>query len=189
MHGCPKSVLASLALTGLAAGALHAQGTPPPLSLDLSVGAGSSVGGGAYTGRSGLAADVMAAARLRRRPTGAALAALAMSAQGALFTTRDCLPGPGERCLRVFPTLYSVAALAGREWAVGGGAAVRLLGGPAYVWDEGGGETVGLQARLDAATPPVARLALVASARVAALPRLHGTTFGLGALGIGLRVR
>jgi hypothetical protein len=71
---------------------------------------------------------------------------------------------------------------------VGGGASVRALAGPAYYHVEGA-KALGLQARVDLATMPVFRVALVASARGALMPRFRGDRLTLGALGVGVRVQ
>ena len=70
------------------------------------------------------------------------------------------------------------------------GATVRALAGPAlYRVGDGGGETGGIQGRVDFSTPSWSHLAAVASARAGWLPRVRGTTLTPTALGVGIRLR
>jgi hypothetical protein len=85
-----------------------------------------------------------------------------------------------------FPDFYLIAALMG--WENGAGL-VRALVGPAYVQADFDGRTVGVQGRLDAATPALWRVAMVVSIRPTLIPYYRGDMVGLLAVGIGLRLR
>jgi hypothetical protein len=64
-----------------------------------------------------------------------------------------------------------------------------LLGASGGVQGSVGGHAVGVQARVELATPPVARLALVGSARAMYLPAYRGDAYLLQAFGLGLRIQ
>jgi hypothetical protein len=171
-------------LAGLAVTARPAEAQDRPgVSLDLTVGAGGSVGHGEFRSRGGLALDVAATRGVSPGPGGAWLAGVAGSAQGAIAS------GYGGCCRLPFPVLYSATALGGREWRASRGRSARLLAGPAYVWSEDQRGTLGLQARMDVSIRALARLALVGSARAGVLPRFLGGAQALGAVGIGLRIQ
>lgn len=162
-------------------------------ALDLTLGLSTGSGGGPARGRSGLSADVVVAGPVKRPARGALLGGVALGVQGPIriLGSDVCDYGPGEAapCDPQFPIFFSAAALAG--WEVGGRrtGTLRALAGPGYFVEPDSASTLGLQARVDVATPRVLHLALVASARGAILPRYQGRTLRLGAVGVGLRIQ
>jgi hypothetical protein len=129
--------------------------------------------------------------RVRPAPGRRLLVGLNSGWQGNLGDDASCRLTPAGECVPEYPSLTSVGALAGWEAGRrrgGGGASLRAVAGPAYYHAEGA-KALGLQARVDLATMPVFRVALVASARGALMPRFRGDRLTLGALGVGVRVQ
>ena len=157
-------------------------------SLDVSAGFSTGIAGD-FEARGGVAFEVLPALRVRPAPSGAILAALATGMQGPLASTDDCVPRPAGGCVPDFPLLYSAAALLGWERAGPRGPSLRILAGAGYYRADEGGAALGLQGRLDVATPPLLHVALVASVRGAVLPNFRGDALGLAAVGLGLRLR
>jgi hypothetical protein len=159
-----------------------------PLSLDATVGFGTGAGG-EFRDPRGFALDALAAMRVRPAPAGAIVAGFAAELQGMPSSGDDCLLTPSGGCVPDFPLFYAAAALLGWEAAGGSGPSLRLLGGPAYYRADEGGAALGLQGRLDVATPAMLHVALVVSVRGAVLPNFRGDALGLAAAGLGVRLQ
>ena len=152
--------------------------------LDLTMG-GSAVRGGMIDFRTGVMADVLAAGRLRPMPGRAIVAGLGAS---------GILGGMGDRCL-LLPTggcagngnFTVVTALLGVDHAVGAGS-LRLLAGPSYHSGANDG-SVGLQGRIDVASPAFAHLALGLMTRATVLPNHRDATLVIWGFGIGVAFR
>ena len=186
---------ASLALAGsvIRHGRVGAQ-AGPTIAVDLTLGLSSGSGGCPARIRTGLAADAFIASPVKRLARGALLGGMAAGLQGPvqILGTDACYfyePSDPSPCDPKFPIFYSAVALAG--WAAGGPqtGTVRALAGPGYFVEPDAASTLGLQTRVDLATPSVLHLALVASARGAILPRYQGRTLRLAAFGLGLRIQ
>lgn len=160
-----------------------------PFSVDITVGPGVGVGGGVARQRAGLAADGIAAWRVRSVAAGQVLVGVSGSAQVAVGHNDLCEIAPGGGCVPDFPQFYSAVLLAGMEIAMAHGASVRLLGGPGYYREDEGDRALGFQGRVDLATASWHSIAFVASLRGAVLPTFRSTPHGLGALGFGLRLQ
>ena len=187
-----------LLLLAAAPAAGRAQGAQRPLSVDVGVGLGHGGGGGARNARSGPAASALLAWHARKRPTGALVAGASASVQGPFPFDHDCIvPVGGGECLPDYPTFYSAALLGGwHAGQTGAGQGGRALLGPAMIWSSrerlGGRDrwatTVGLQGRLDYATPMLRHAALVLWANGTFVPRLQRATYIMGSVGIGVRL-
>jgi hypothetical protein len=185
-----RSALVALVSLGLTTAPALAQGTLRPASVDVGVGVGFGRGGGLRHARDGVAASALVAWRVRALSAGAMLVGLGGSAQAPTDGSDDCLLAPGGGCVPNYPGLQSVGALGG--WGAGRGrrgSAVRALAGPAVFRSDERATALGLQARVDVATPSVAHLALVAWGQAALVPRLRSEAYRLGAVGLGLRVQ
>ena len=179
----PHSFLALLIACGLAWPTSAEAQRRPTLSLDASGGFGTGTGG-EFRDRAGFALDALAATRVRPAPAGAILAGISAEMQGMPGSGDDCLLTPSGGCVPDFPLFYSAAALLGWEAAGVSGPSLRLLGGPAYYRADEGGVALGLQGRLDMATPALRHLALVVSVRGAVpaqLPRRRACASSSGA--------
>jgi hypothetical protein len=152
-----------------------------PISATLTAGIGHLGGGAALKTRGGYALDALLAARRR---SGWLLAAGA-GVQGSMGSNDRCDFAPDGACLEDAPVTTTVAALAGWE---GPRATLRALAGPAFVAAQGAGG-IGLQGRVDMATPALGWVAPTLSLRATLAPRLDGEARRLFAAGIGLRVR
>lgn len=114
-----------------------------------------------------------------------------LGSQGGLGSDLSCTPDGSGGCRRDFPSFRYVVALAG--WEIGAarggrGASARFLAGPGhFVSDDG--SAIGLQARLELASPAPFGVAFVASARGSRLPRFNDESVTLGAVGVGLRLQ
>jgi hypothetical protein len=160
----------------------------PALSLEASVGFG--VGDGSeWRNRAGFALDGLVGLRVRSAPGGAILAGLAGGMQGMPGSGDDCLLTPSGGCVPDFPLFYSAAALLGWEAARASGPSLRVLAGPAYYRADEGGAALGLQGRLEVASPAWLHVAVVASVRGAVLPNFRGDALALAAAGFGLRLQ
>lgn len=161
---------------------------PPSFFMEASVGVGLGSGGD-YEERAGHAADLMLGMRLRETAAGTVVGAVTVGLNGAMASDLVCRIRAGGECAPAFPLLLSAGALAGLERRSGHSAAARVLAGPAYYSAVDGGEAFGLQGRVDVASPPLLRTALVASLRSILLPSLDGETLRVTALGVGLRIQ
>jgi hypothetical protein len=166
---------------------LHAQ-ERPALSVEAAAGLGTG-GGGEYSSGAGFVLDAAVALRARLTRRGAVLVGFAVGAQGPPGGGDDCILAPSGRCVPDFPLFYSTAAFLGWEIAGYQGPSVRALAGPAYYRADEGGAALGLQGRVDVATPALLHVALVASVRGTVLPNYRGDALGLVAAVVGVRLQ
>ena len=172
-------------LTGEAAAQEHF-----PVSTEASFG--FRVGhGGTYATRSGAAIDVVLGYRLRDTPAGTLIGGLNLGVQ-APMTLDICRVLPSGECAPEFPFFFSGGALLGVQRGSARTASARLLAGPTYYLahsSSGGVGALGLQGRVDIATPSVLHTAVVASLRHSVLPSLRGEAVGITSFGLGLRIQ
>lgn len=178
--------LVALIAAALASPAVAQQS--PSFFIEASVGAGLGSGGD-YDHRAGNAADLMLGMRLRDTAAGTVVGALTVGLNGAMAIDLACRLRADGACAPAFPLLLSGGALAGLERRSARGAAARMLVGPGYYSAVDSGDAFGLQARVDIASPPFGRTALVASLRSILLPRFEGETIQVTAFGLGLRIQ
>jgi hypothetical protein len=179
--------LVSLAAIGAAAALpapAAAQQSGTLLSFDATVGQSYGQGGGARRNRDGIALDALLSWR-PRRPGLHAMFGIGTGVQGDKSSGAPCLNLPGVDCVPNFPRVYTLGILAGLEQRGRYGAA-RLIAGPTHYRADGGGSALGAQARLELVSPPLHRIALVASARGGLAWNLDRHDYRLGAVGIGL---
>ena len=157
---------------------------PSGARLDLTMGA-SAVRGGVITNRRGVLADVLAAGRVRPMPGGAIVAGLGASGIVGGFGDK-CLPLPNGGCAGK-GNFTVVSALLGVEHAVSAGS-LRLLAGPSYHNGAKDG-SVGLQGRIDFASPAFAHLALGLMTRATVLPNHGDATLVIWGFGVGVAFR
>lgn len=182
------------ALTGSLAAAVLALALPldapaqqtRAASFDANFGVETVLASGEYRApHRGSAVDGLLAMRLQGAGRGALLAGLSAGTPWAWTSTSICLPASTGGCIPTFPQFLKVGALLGWENA---GATLRAMSGPAYVRADGN-QAFGLQGRVDGAAPISRHLALVASVRGTMIPNYRGDTFGVYALGVGIRLR
>lgn len=158
---------------------------PGRLSLDISVGRGFGSTEGVYRdNHSGLAADLLAAVRLRPLASGGVVAALGAGVQGTGPITSICIPHPSGGCVPSFPEFRVFSGAVG--WEMSGGR-VRGLVGPAAVHADATAAAV--FGRVDIAAPLVGRVWFLVSARAVLVPDYRDDSFRLGTVGIGVRIR
>ena len=162
------------------------------VSLDVTLGAGA-LAGGDFLHRTALAADGTLGLRLRKAGPAGALFALSSGLQAPLRNAMAC-PSGGE-CTGEHPIFYSLGALLGWERSTPT-MAMRVLAGPAVYHatadgygGDGSATVLGVQLRGDLDLPWTTRTAFVFSARGALIPDLEGDAIGLGAIGMGIRLR
>lgn len=161
--------------------------SPSSLSFEGTVGVGLGATDGDYgRNRSGIAADVLLATRIRPTAQGSLVIGVNASAQGSGDTTLECRPASSGGCVPIFPSFFTVGPSVG--WESRGGP-LRAMIGPSLVLTEGGERTLGVQGRLDVAALATQRLAVIASVRPTVIPSYRGDPIGLLAFGIGLRLR
>jgi hypothetical protein len=100
----------------------------------------------------------------------------------------DRLCAPNFPCIPNYPEFATVGAVAGVQRALGGGLSARALAGPAYFQATEGGDTMGMQGRLDVAAPVISRLAMIAAVR-GSLLRHEGEALRFATFGFGLRIQ
>lgn len=158
----------------------------PSVEASLGISAG---GGGTYYHRTGGAMDAVVAIPVAGTRDRTWVAGVTGTANGPVAVDDVCLVGPNDTCVPDYPTFVSLGVLAGVQSRLGRGFSSRVLAGPAYYQAVDGGDTFGLQGRVDVAKPLVFRTALVASVRGAVLPRYEGETLRFAAFGLGLRIQ
>lgn len=153
--------------------------TPSPLSAEASVGI--RVGhGGTYTDRGGAALDLVFGYRLGDISAGTLLVGAFVELQSPVTMELEA----------EFPTFFSGGALLGVQRGSAETASVRIMGGPVYYHaQEDGARALGVQGRLDAATPSWMHAAVVASLRQSVLPSFRGEAVGITSVGLGLRIQ
>ncbi len=181
---CCLAFASSLCLAREAAAQSHF-----PVSAEASLG--FRVGhGGTYHHRGGAALDLALTYRLRDTPVGTLIGGAALGIQTPpLARDLSCLLLPDGGCAPDFPSLFSVAALAGLQRGSAHTASARLLLGPTYHRALEDGGAVGLQGRIDVSTPPWRHTAVVTSLRHSLLPSFRGEAVGITSFGVGLRIQ
>lgn len=154
------------------------------VTFDLVLGGGSGSGGDYYR-RGGFALDGTLGFGLREGPTSRAIVGLSLAVQGPVGGADEC---PTVATCTDFPLFVSLGVLGGWETGRSDGPRIRVMGGPSFLSaDEG--RSAAITGRLDVASAPVARMALVGSVKGSVLPRLHGDALALWSVGLGLRVQ
>ena len=160
-----------------------------PVSVDASLGLRMG-SGGSYADRGGAAADLLVGMPVGRTGAGTIIAALTAGAQAPMGGDLECLLDRATgTCAPDFPVLLSAGALVGVARPGAWGSTTRVLAGPAYFRGEHEGRGLGVQGRVDVATPAVLHTSLVLSLRGALIPRFQGETLGTTSLGLGLRIQ
>lgn len=158
------------------------------ISAEVTVGTGSG-GGGAYGGdRSGTALDALVSSRTITPGFAHAILGVGGGIEGPDAKSNNCLQQPTPSCVPNFPRIYSFGLYVGAEH-VGQFGDVRLMTGPTSYRASGGGTALGIQGRLQLATPTFHRVQLVGSARGGFAWNLDRQNIRLGAVGIGIGVR
>jgi|SRR5688572_16433520 len=134
-----------------------------------------------------LAGDLTLAIRFHRAQSGF-VAGVNASLYGTGHTSDDCTLVPDGRCLGNDQPAFAVfGALAGWEssgsWVRATGGVGGALASSTDRW------SLGIQARLDTAIPVIPYVSLIGSVRGVLVPNHNHSTYGLMALGIGLRLR
>jgi len=145
--------------------------------------------GGTYVNRGGAAFDVAIGYRLRDTPAGSLIGALTFGAQAPVISADVCLLLPDGGCAPDFPVFFSAGALLGVQRGTARTFSARLLTGPVYYQTAGDGGAIGLQGRVDVATPSLYHTSVVASLRHSLLPSLRDEALGVTSFGLGLRVQ
>jgi hypothetical protein len=158
------------------------------LSFDATLGFGTGSGGGPWNHDDGFALDGLLGARVGGARKVAVLAAVD-GGMHAIMGGDDCLLSPSGGCVPDFPILYYGAVLIGVEATAPRRLSLRLLAGPAYFHGDEGGTALGVQGRVDVATPPLAHVAIAASIRGAVMPDFQGDALRVRAFGLGLRLQ
>jgi hypothetical protein len=166
-------------------GALAQEGRSQ-MSFDATIGKSYGSGGGERRNRDGLALDALLAWRSRSPSLFHGIFGFGAGVQGDR-TDANCLPLPGNGCVPDFPRIYTLGIFFGLEHQGRAGAA-RLLAGPTHYRVDGGGSALGGQLRLELASPPVHRIAVVGSARGGLVWNLDRQDFRLAAVSVGLGI-
>ncbi|HYR09719.1 MAG TPA: hypothetical protein VEQ60_18230 [Longimicrobium sp.] len=174
-------VAASAAAAPTPAAAQQRFGPSVDASFGLFVG-----GGGTFEKRDGPALDGIVAVPLVRTRAATVVAGVTAGISGPVVMDRIC--GPNALCVPNYPEFVTAGAVAGVQRALGGGLSARVLAGPAYFQATDGGDTMGMQGRLDVAAPVIARLAIVAAVR-GSLLRYEGEALRFATFGFGLRIQ
>ncbi|HEU0301202.1 MAG TPA: hypothetical protein VFR37_17185 [Longimicrobium sp.] len=162
-----------------------AQGAGTSFETSLGFSAG---GGGGYSERDGIALDLLLAKQVRAAPAGTLVAAITAGVHGPIAGDLDCISTPAGLCAPGFPVFISAGVMGGVQLGSAARANARLLAGPAVFAAEEGG-TLGLQGRLDLATPALFHVSLVAALQGAVLPRFQGETLTSRSISLGLRIQ
>lgn len=174
--------LAAVCVMGVPAAAQQTFGPSVEGSVGLRYGSG-----GHYMNRAGAAVDVLATMPVARVAGGTVVGGLTGGVSGAMASELVCVADPQFACVPGFPTFVSVAALAGVQRSLGSGS-LRVLVGPGYYQAVDGPDVLGMQARIDVATPRFWRVSLIGSARTNVLPDYQNDVVRLNTFGIGLRI-
>ena len=177
-------LLAALCAGALLPACVTAQESGALTSFEATYGRSYGQGGGARQNRDGPALDGLLSSR-PRRPGLHLVFGIGAGVQGSHGSDVPCLNLPGIDCVPDFPKLYTLGILAGVEKRGQLGAA-RLIAGPTHFRADGGGNTLGGQARFELASPPLHRIAAILSARLGLAWNLDRQDYRLGAIGIGL---
>jgi hypothetical protein len=177
-------LLAALCASAMLPASVGAQESGTLTALEGTYGRSYGQGGGARQNRDGPALDALLSSRPRRPGLHLAFG-IGVGAQGNSASGPPCLNLPGLDCVPDFPKIYTLGILAGLEKR-GQFGAVRLLGGPTHFRADGGGATLGGQARLELVSPPLHRFVAVLSSRVGLAWNLDRQDYRLSAVGLGL---
>ena len=185
----PRLIRQPVFLVALSAVALSpvratAQESGTLMALEATYGRSYGQGGGARQNRDGPALDALLSSRPRRAGLHLALG-IGVGAQGSHGSGGECLNLPGIDCVPDFPRIYTLGILVGVEKRGRIGAA-RLLAGPTHFRADGGGATLGGQARLELVSPPLHRIVAVLSTRLGLARHLDRQDYRLSAFGLGL---
>jgi len=176
-------LLAALCAGALLPAGVTAQQSSTLMSFEATYGRSYGQGGGARQNRDGPALDALLSSRPRRPGLHLAFG-IGVGAQGHA-SSEACLNLPGIDCVPDFPKIYTLGLLAGVEKRGQFGAA-RLIAGPTHFRADGGGATLGGQARLELVSPPLHRMVAVLSTRLGLAWNLDRQDYRLSAIGIGL---
>jgi hypothetical protein len=176
-------LLAALCAGALLPAGVNAQQSSTLMSFEATYGRSYGQGGGARQNRDGPALDALLSSRPRRPGLHLAFG-IGVGAQGHA-SGEACLNLPGIDCVPDFPKIYTLGLLAGVEKRGQFGAA-RLIAGPTHFRADGGGATLGGQARLELVSPPLHRMVAVLSTRLGLAWNLDRQDYRLSAIGIGL---
>ena len=174
-RGSPRLTPLLLMAASLCSSVAPAQ---PAVAAGITVGGGPVLSGAPSDG-GGLSAEIAASFRLHQRPGWAPSATIAREWYGTSGDQACFVPCPirvGRRHL--------VHASVGMEWWSTGRWFMRSSGGPGY-WSRGqsdGWHAGSWQLRLDAASPPLGFISLIASTRLTALDDITVLSVGAGAV-------
>ena len=181
---CRAILLAAVCVGAFVPACVTAQEGATLMSLEGTYGRSYGQGGGARQNRDGPALDALLSSRPRRPGLHVAFG-IAVGAQGSHASGPPCLNLPGIDCVPDFPRIYTLGILAGLEKRGQFGAA-RLIAGPTHFRADGGGATLGGQARLELVSPPLHRMVAVLSTRLGLAWNLDRQDYRLSAVGLGL---
>lgn len=161
-------------------GQAAAQQKPLPISLQATVGARMGAGG-TYDSYTGAAIGFTIGVPLRKVGAGTLIGAAAVGAQSSVLSSEHCivLRDQPNRCVPDFPTLVSLGLLGGVQRGSTAGFSAHALAGPVFYRAHsisGGGNALGLQGRLEFATPTLFHTAPIFSLRSSLIPRFAGET-------------
>ena len=187
-----RSILLVLGASGLG-GPLVAQGRPAVL-IEATAGIGVAADMRSHNDHVGLAFEATAGWRLRPELGRTVVVAISGGTQASMGSIDTCEPAPDGGCARDYRRFHGVAALAGWEVRAFRGASLRALAGPAYyragARDGTTRDGLGLQGRIDIATPAVGRVGLLATVRAGApFERFDDRIYRFGALTAGFRLQ
>ena len=177
-------LLAAFCAGALLPACVAAQESTTLRSFEATYGQSYGHGGGDRQNRDGPALDALLSSRPRRPGLHVAFG-IAVGAQGSHASGPPCLNLPGIDCVPDFPRIYTLGILAGLEKRGQFGAA-RLIAGPTHFRADGGGATLGGQARLELVSPPLHRMVAVLSTRLGLAWNLDRQDYRLSAIGVGL---
>jgi hypothetical protein len=180
-------IVAAVVVAAAVPARARAQQGQSQLSFDATFGASYGKGGGVRKNRDGTALDALLAWRSRGRALFHPIFGFAAGVQGKQTDGPPCLPLPGSNCVPDYPRVFTLGILFGAEHQGTFGAA-RLMAGPTHYRVDGGGSALGGQLRLELASPPFHRVAVVGSARGGLVWKLDRQNFQFGAVGIGLGI-
>ena len=161
-----------------------------PRSFEFGTGVGFGQSSAPHGSSRGLSVDALVgfrpATRARRRERAAGGLVVGVGGTvNALGVAEACDIVPGGSCTPEFPEFWILSTLAG--WETGRGRA-RILVGPAIA--RSSSHHVGAtQVRLDLAQHVFSHVSLLASGQFDYIPKYKGDSFGLGSLGVGVRLR
>jgi hypothetical protein len=161
-----------------------------PVAVTPEASVGFSVGsGGTYVHRAGPSLDLMLGMRMQETPAGTLVGGFTIGVPLPVARPLICILLPSGECAPEFPQFFSGGALLGVQRGSAQGPSARILAGPTYYYGHRRSGALGLQGRLDMATPPFLHTSVVASLRGAVLPSFEEETLGITSFGLGLRIQ